>query len=560
MPHPARVVAPGPRGALPWRARMMRDPSALETRDRYATDPIAAGDAEVPALTIAYHPDLSRVGERASLYDLVAANTARLSREGPLFAQPRASKPRPLGDSCVSRSPIRLSRSPDGGLEVSLHESRTRLSHRGQVVRGALSLSAADLRRGAVIELGGGVVLVIHFVDGGGALSPEIEGLAGDSDGIGRVRADIARVADLELSVLLRGETGTGKELVARAIHDTGPRRKGPFVAVNLAAIPASLAASEMFGAEKGAYTGAVRTHGGYFEAARGGTLFLDEVGEAAPELQVLLLRALETGEIQGVGATRTRKADVRVIAATDADLDAKIRDGGFRAPLLHRLAGYEIWTPPLRSRRDDIARLLLRFLGEELSLVGEAARLAPSPAGAPWLPASLVARLVDLEWPGNVRQLRNVARQLVIGARGRARLEIGPAVERLLEARAPSLPPPAREPTSAPRAPTPTPVPPSPPAPERRRPADVSEDDLRKALRVCRWDLAATADRLGVSRASMYVLIERTPGLRTAGDVTPDEITRCHQECGGDLGRMVDKLEVSERALRRRLRELGLG
>src|SRR5262249_37195786 len=150
-------------------------------------------------------------------------------------------------------------------------------------------------------------------------------------------RRAVQAVVDLHVPVLIRGETGTGKELVARAIHLHGPRRAKPFVSVNLGAIPRDLAAAELFGAQKGAFTGAVRDREGLFAAARGGTLFLDEVGEAPPEVQVMLLRVLETGEMTPVGGYSPVKTDVRLIAATDANLEEHIREGRFKAPLLHR-------------------------------------------------------------------------------------------------------------------------------------------------------------------------------------------------------------------------------
>jgi hypothetical protein len=271
------------------------------------------------------------------------------------------------------------------------------------------------------------------------------------------------------------------------------------------------------------------------------------------------------------VGAPQIRKADVRVVAATDADLEGKVASGAFRAPLLNRLAAYEIWIPPLRDRRDDIGRLLVRFLREELQEIGEAHRLScPGPGAKPWLPASLVARLANYDWPGNVRQLRNVVRQLVIGNRGRDRAEITPAVERLLlrqMAAAPPPPEPAKasevpkagahasdsppldEPTPAPHATTAAAPPPARSA-ARRKPADVTEGELRETLRGCRFDLAAAAEQLGISRASMYLLIERYPGFRTAGNLDEEEIVRCHRELGGDLAKMSERLEVSERAL----------
>ncbi|MDC0746715.1 sigma 54-interacting transcriptional regulator [Polyangium mundeleinium] len=521
------------------------------------------------SLTILYHPVLDRVGDRV-LVDSAPDRPFALSRNAPAFAPPGASDGKPLGDDYLSRKPIHLTGTSDGGVRIDIGDSGTAVTLRGQLVRGSAVLSAKELARGVVIEFGHRIVLLAHHVgtlegvlDGG--QGDEARELVGASDGLHRVLWDIRSVADLDLPVLLRGETGSGKELVARAIHRSSTRRDKPFLAVNLGAIAPSLAVSELFGAEKGAYTGSIKRQVGYFEQAHGGTLFLDEIGEAPVELQVVLLRTLETGEIQTVGSPQLRKIDVRVVAATDADLEGKVATGSFRAPLLNRLAAYEIWIPPLRERRDDIGRLLVRFLREELTQIGEPQRLAP-PAGdaKPWFPASLVARLADYDWPGNVRQLRNVVRQIVIANRGRNRAEMTPAVERLL------VKPPAREPesprpiASAPPDPPKEPTADSPPAAAargagRRKPADVTEAEFREVLRMCRWDLAASAEKLRISRASTYLLIERFPGCRTAGALTAQEITQCHRELGGDLARMAEQLEVSEKALLRRVRELGL-
>ena len=532
---------------------MTRTRDVTTTFDRFAAEAGATGDAPAIALTIAHHPDVRRVGEIALLADLDAGKRVELSRVGPPFAPPGTLRLHPLDDPSISRQPIVFTALEGGGVRVTPSAGRTRLACGGVPLTGPLNLGPEALKRGAVLQLGGGVVLVLQRF--GGGVPPVRDpsfGLVGESEGVHRMRGDIGRVANLAFPVLIRGETGTGKELVARGIHDASARRAAPFVAVNLGAIPAPLAASELFGAERGAYTGAVKQRGGYFEAAQGGTLFLDEIGEAPPDVQVMLLRVLETGETQPVGGQKGRKADVRVLAATDADLDAAIRAGTFRAPLFHRLSALEIRLPPLRERRDDIARLLVRFLAEKLTALGEAERLFAPPDGVPWLPAEAVARLVDHDWPGNVRQLRNVARQLVVSGRGRDRVEAGAALERLL---APQPPATAKKAPPAPlleTAPAPAPQ-------ERRRPADVSEPELRRALRESRWDLSATADRLGIARASIYVVIGRVPSLRTARDVPVDEIVRAHAECGGDVDRIVDRLEVSERAVRRRLRELGL-
>jgi two-component system nitrogen regulation response regulator GlnG len=354
------------------------------------------------------------------------------------------------------------------------------------------------------------------------------------------VRQAIARVAPLGVPVLLRGETGTGKEIVARALHEHGPRSGRPFLAVNLGALPPTLAAAELFGAERGAYTGAVRDTPGYFVRTHGGTLFLDEIGEAPPEIQVMLLRALETQEVVPVGGQKPRCVDVRIISATDSNLEEALRAGSFRTPLLHRLAGYSIRLPPLRQRREDFGRLLVGFLLREIAEMGDPPPPSSPALRVPWLPPPLVTRLARLDWPGNVRQLRNVARQLAIDSRGLPALETGPGLGDLLLT--------AGSPPAAP-----------PPAVPRRRPSEIGEEEMLAALRAHRWNLKDTAAALGIARTSLYTLLERSTRIRPAAGVPPEEIRRALERCGGDVEAMAAELEVSERALRQRLKDLGL-
>ncbi len=514
--------------------------------------------ARIPALTILYHPDLSRVGERALLQPLMEGRTAHLSRLEPGFAPPGQGDRHPLGDRHLSRSPLRLSRGGDGGVQISAAETRTRVLADGLPVQEGRSFPSRDLERGVVLELADRVVLLLHHFPSHPVQAPEGFGLIGESEAILRVRADVRRVADLEVPVLLRGETGTGKELVARAIHQASRRPNGPCLCVNMGAIPGSLAVSELFGAARGAFTGSVRDTTGYFQRAHGGTLFLDEIGEAPPEVQVMLLRVLETGEIQRVGGMESQRVDVRLIAATDANLEQAIDDGRFRAPLLHRLAGYEILVPPLRERRDDFGRLLFHFLREELRSIGEEHRLLPSPDDAPpWMPPSVVARLARHGWPGNVRQLRNAARQIAISSRASDTVEIGPQIEKLLREAAPPAgpdaspsPPTAVEPALRKRA----------EAQAYRSPGEVTEEEAREALRACRWEVKPAAEHLGISRPSLYLLIEKFASIRTAADLTRAEILEAHADCGGDLDAMADRLEVSKRGLRQRMSQLGMG
>jgi transcriptional regulator with GAF, ATPase, and Fis domain len=215
-----------------------------------------------------------------------------------------------------------------------------------------------------------------------------------------------ARVAVTQATVLVTGESGTGKEVIARLIHRGSPRAEGPFVAVNCAALPENLLESELFGHEKGAFTGAQSAYAGKIEQAEGGVLFLDEVGEMSGAVQAKLLRVLEEREYQRLGSSRTQRADMRVIAATNRDLKAETANGGFREDLYYRLAVFEIALPPMRARPDDILLLADAFLEESGRTLGRPA------AG---LSEDVRTRLVSYAWPGNVRELRNAIERAVI-------------------------------------------------------------------------------------------------------------------------------------------------
>lgn len=234
--------------------------------------------------------------------------------------------------------------------------------------------------------------------------------LLGDSPPMREVFRAIGRVAPTRVNVLITGETGTGKELVARALHRHSQRAQGTFVALNTAAIPAELLESELFGHEAGAFTGAHRRHIGRFEQAAGGTLFLDEIGDMPAALQTRLLRVLAEGEFYRVGGRELIRADVRIVAATHQDLEARVATGAFRADLLHRLDVVRIALPALAQRRADIPLLAARFLDAACAELGiETKRFD----------AEALATLSALPWPGNVRQLENVCRRIAVLAAG---------------------------------------------------------------------------------------------------------------------------------------------
>ncbi len=223
--------------------------------------------------------------------------------------------------------------------------------------------------------------------------------LVGQSRGMQRVRQLIDQIAGTSAIVLIRGESGTGKELVARALHAGGARSGKPFVAVNCAAVAESLIDSELFGHEKGAFTGAATAHKGLFEAADGGVLFLDEIGDVPLATQVRLLRALQEGEIRAVGATKSRKIDVRVIAATNVDLERAMREGRFREDLYYRISTFVVDLPPLRERRGDVPLVAQHLLEKLAKRTGKDVRGFTDAA---------MSALAAHAWPGNVRELAN--------------------------------------------------------------------------------------------------------------------------------------------------------
>jgi two-component system nitrogen regulation response regulator GlnG len=474
-----------------------------------------AGPAErVLALTLLWHPDLTRVGEVALLEP-----GARLSRLEPELGRG------PLGDPHISRKPMRIEERRDGAVVLVPPDGGCDARVGGEPLSARRALTAGEVERGVIIELADRAALLLHRRTPIASRPPTL-GLLGDSDAILATRAEILRVADLDAPVLLRGETGTGKELCARAIHDASRRAGGPFVAINLAAIPAAMAGSQLFGHTRGAFTGAGADHDGVFARADGGTLFLDEIGEVPAEVQPVLLRALDSGELWPIGAAQSRQVSVRLVTATDADVEARAVEGSFRAPLLHRLAGYVLRLPPLRERRDDIARLLVHFLGQELAAAGEPDHLAGE---EPWLRASVVAALCRHGWPGNVRELRNAARRLVIDSRGARRAQPDKLLAELKT-------PPARAPASA--------------------RGSLSAQRVLAELERCEWKPGATAVALGISKTTLYALMQKL-GCRKARDLSAEEIGESARVSGGDLERMAATLRVSRRGLRLRMREL---
>jgi two-component system response regulator HydG len=312
--------------------------------------------------------------------------------------------------------------------------------------------------------------------------------IIGDSDAITKLGAQIARVASTDSTVLIQGETGTGKELIARSVHQNSRRSAGPFVAINCGAITESLLESEFFGHEKGAFTGAIAQKKGKFELASGGTLFLDEVGELPTSLQVKLLRVLQEREIERLGGTKTIKVNIRLIAATNRDLEAEVARNAFRHDLLYRLKVVTIVPPPLRECGDDIVRLGRHFIARfSREMVRHVRGISPE--------AEQMLKRYD--WPGNVRQLQNFMERAVVEA----------STDMVLPKDLPE------ELTRSQRTPIATPT----------NLKDVLEtahrDAIEKAFRRTNGDLKETAKLLGLNRTYIYRVVKRL-GLQRSPDV----------------------------------------
>jgi DNA-binding NtrC family response regulator len=298
-----------------------------------------------------------------------------------------------LSDETVSRYHVRVAAAADGARVSDLGSTNG-------TFLGGVRLEACIVPSGTQLRLGQTTLAISHGVPATVELHDEdtLGALRGQTQGMRRLMKQIRRAAQSNVAVLLIGESGTGKELLARAVHDGSPRSEGPFVTVDCGAITPTLVASELFGHEKGAFTGATQAKRGAFEDADGGTIFLDEIGELPAELQTMLLGALERRRFCRVGGRKEVSVDVRVVAATNRDLRKDVNSGAFRLDLYYRLAVLSFEVPPLRERASDIPLLIEHFAREE----------GCTQALTELIPEETLARLLRHPWPGNVRELRN--------------------------------------------------------------------------------------------------------------------------------------------------------
>lgn len=321
------------------------------------------------------------------------------------------------------------------------------------------------------------------------------EELIGQSPHLEEVRRLIGKVAPTDLTVLILGESGTGKEIAARAIHQASVRREGPFIPVDCAAIPESLIESELFGYEKGAFTGAEESKPGRFELAGGGTLFLDEIGNLPPAVQAKLLRVLQDMVIERLGSRRPVKADVRVIAATNRDLESAVREGGFREDLYHRLKVFTLDLLPLRRRLEDLESLVSYFLKRFSGELGKRVELVSPEA---------IELFRTYKWPGNIRELANVLRSAVLLSDGTVEPDHLPASLRFAGPR------PAEEASSGRDQVL------------RDVVKRVEREHILATLRKTQWNRAEAARQLGVDYKTLYNKIKEHKITEAADDPTP--------------------------------------
>jgi transcriptional regulator with GAF, ATPase, and Fis domain len=359
------------------------------------------------------------------------------------------------------------------------------------------------------------------------ANSGSFQGIVGRSPVLTHLLSLVAIVAPTDSTVLVEGETGTGKELIARGIHNLSPRRGGPFIKLNCAALPLDLLESELFGHEKGAFTGAVTERIGRFEMAHSGTLFLDEVGDLPPPLQPKLLRVLQEREFERLGSSRTRKADVRLVAATNRDLAGMVARNEFRSDLYYRLNVFPIYVPPLRERREDIPALVTHFLdlfsnqmGKQVVSISE----------------ETMEAFKSYSWPGNIRELQNMLERAVILANDGV---------------------------------LPNPLPPPPLRTIAKVPGSMTLKDCERALIIqtlerCRWVVGGpngAAVRLGLKRTTLYQRIKRLgikpPSTNRRGQIR-DEAQRRDKDSVTDGHRMSPNVQHALPQLHHRRRPRG--
>ena len=484
-------------------------PQVAAPRSRYSTKPL-------PTLCVVYHPDASMLGARCFI---PAHQDLAFGRELE-FADVKGHSCFPLLDPYISRE-LGAWVYSDGHLTLLRRAGASNIQYQGR----ALGLEARfELTEGYwhTLNCSNRLVLSIGLeIQTNDDLIP-MDTIVGRNPRIVAMRSDIRRVAATDDDVLITGPTGAGKEGVATELHRFSQRRTGRLVAVNMAALPLELAASELFGAEKGAYTGANTAKQGYFRQTEGGTLFLDEIGDAAPELQAQLLRALQMREIQVLGGS-TQNVDVRVVAATEQSIQGD--DASLRAALYHRLSQQRIEVPPLGERLDDVGLLAHHYFHTREN--GPWAVEQDDSAIAAW--CQVFVALMAYHWPGNVRELFAVLGQITLDD------DYPVAPEFTTKSHS--------DPVSVAESPS--------------TKIEISDDVFLQLLEDCDYEVARLAQQLSMSRPSIYRRRDKL-GVPKAKDYSALDVESALKAHGGDVTKTAKALRVSVAALLRLHPELG--
>ncbi len=513
----------------------------MENEKRYLKiETIVAGPSDSDALRldvsklclgIVHHPIRERIGEFAQL-EFDRQGTAALSRLVPMFGKSPFQEARPLLDPHLSRSPVFIEQMGGTQFKFIPNGKFPHLTINGRLVEEPAVFDMAELGDEIVIGLANTVLLALFRRAVTQHKANDQHDLVGISHAISTVRSKIALVAQTDVSALILGETGTGKELIAQAIHQSSRRSSNRLVSVNMSAVMPSLAAAELFGVRRGAFTDASADKAGLFEQADRGTLFLDEVGATPIEVQPMLLRVLEDCKVKRLGDEKSKLVDVRILAATDQLDIVNAEKSAFNQPLFRRLEGFSIEVPPLRKRRIDVGLLVDHFMmkGQEHTALIGPTQFAYSNA----LSFSLH------HWPGNVRELRNAVQKLRLGETAIPLRTASEMEAALITQNDQSLR------SKAPRR-------------AYRKPADITKSMMFSALNDSDWIIKKAAQSLNVSRTSMYELMRKYRAKRRLTDITDDEILKTTGEVDGGIVRWAAHLRVGHQELRDRISLLNM-
>jgi len=483
--------------------------------------------ATVISLGVIWHRDVSKIGAISRLkFD--QSGCVALSRLTPIFSPLEEGEDSPLMDRGISRTPLKIKRLNARQFEFTPPDKPIGLHINGQKIEKATTFSLNDLGDEIIISLSNSVVLALFNAPARSAPRDQFtkDGLIGISNAIAMVRHAITQIAETDIPVLIRGETGTGKELVARALHAQSHRSAQEIISVNMAAMPSSLANAELFGVKRGAFTGASADRAGMFEQAHNKTLFLDEIGDTPDQVQPMLLRALENGEVRRVGDEKLRSVNVRLISATDRSLEAEEGQFSFNQPLLQRLCGFTIEIPPLRSRLVDIGVLAKHFMHN-----GDI-KIQNSDISA--FAIDNMAQLCAYSWPGNIRELRNALQNIGLGQPFKRQpdnvqtIKTDEASVSQIEGTVKTY----------------------------RHPGEVGQNELLKALDDTGWVIKAAAQKLGISRTALYGLMAKSENIANLSDISDEVLRETITTVPGGIDAWVKHLRVGKDALAKRLKD----